>query len=237
MSDCMRIREDLGGYVLEALEPSETDAVRAHLAHCGACAAEHAGIAGLPVLLDAVRADTAPVAALPPEIEERLLDRVARDRRTGPAAAPPRHRRRRPRLAFAAAGLAGVVATVIGALTLLGGDAPAPKRYYVTLRASAAAPGAAARAALYREAGGTRVRLRVSGLPADPGVVYELVCERADGTGVSGGTFRVDASGRAKVTLTTAARVGEYERLRVVRRAGGLSAAAETADVLVGTLN
>ena len=78
---CAHVREELGGYVLGALEPDERDAVAAHLAGCPACAAEHARLAGLPALLR--HADGLEIPAAPPAVEERLLDRVARERGVG----------------------------------------------------------------------------------------------------------------------------------------------------------
>jgi anti-sigma-K factor RskA len=62
------------------------------------------------------------------------------------------------------------------------------------------------------------VRLSVRGLRGSPDTVYELWCLRDDGAKVSAGTFRTDASGRADVSLTTAAVPGEYHRLGVERR-------------------
>ena len=67
--------------------------------------------------------------------------------------------------------------------------------------------------------GGTEVHLWVKGLPPGGETVYEVRCERS-GWSASAGTFRADARGRAYVVLTTAARLGEYERIRVVRRSG-----------------
>ena len=57
----------------------------------------------------------------------------------------------------------------------------------------------------------------MKGLPPGAEAVYEVRCERS-GWSASAGTFRADARGRAYVVLTTAARIGEYERIRVVRR-------------------
>ena len=66
MTGSGHVREDLGGYVLGALEPAEAAAVREHLTSCAPCAAEHARLAGLPELLaladglDAGDADSLP---------------------------------------------------------------------------------------------------------------------------------------------------------------------------------
>jgi hypothetical protein len=68
--------------------------------------------------------------------------------------------------------------------------------------------------------GGTGVHLWASGLPPGPGRVYEVLCD-GKGWSASAGTFRADARGRAEVRLTTAARVGEYERIRIVYRTTG----------------
>nr|WP_079080657.1 zf-HC2 domain-containing protein [Streptomyces sp. NBRC 110030] len=50
------LRLALGGYVLGSLSPAETEQVRAHLAECDECRAEHAKLAGLPALLARVTA-------------------------------------------------------------------------------------------------------------------------------------------------------------------------------------
>ena len=69
----------------------------------------------------------------------------------------------------------------------------------------------------------------VKGLPPGGEAVYEVRCERP-GWSAGAGTFRADAQGRAYVVLTTAARLGEYESIRVVRR-------QDSTDVLSGQLN
>ena len=77
--------------------------------------------------------------------------------------------------------------------------------------------------------GGTQVHLWVKGLPPGDDTVYEVRCERP-GWSASAGTFRADARGGAYVVLTTAARVGEYESMRIVRR-------PDDTPVLTGRLN
>ena len=65
--------------------------------------------------------------------------------------------------------------------------------------------------------GATSVLPRALGLPRDPAIVYEVQCD-APGWSASAGTFRADSHGRAYVVLNTAARRGEYDAMRIVRR-------------------
>ncbi len=226
---CGQIREELGGYVLGALEPAEREAVAAHLARCPECAVEHARIAALPALL--AHADGLEIPTAPPAVEERVLDQIARERG---AARPTRRRRRRriPRWVGGRALVAGALAgAVLGAgVTALvlrdDGTGPTPASYSLVLSGSG---DASARAELEPGRGGTEVHMWVKGLPPGGDIVYEVRCERP-GWSASAGTFRADARGRAYVVLTTAARLGEYERIRVVRR-------SDTSDVLSGELN
>jgi hypothetical protein len=220
-------RDDLGAYILGALDPAERDAVEAHLAECPACAAEHARLAGLPALLRHAEGLEIPAASL--DVEERLLDRVAHERGAKPRrgsglgarlaraaglGAHGRLRRSRTVVAAAVAGAAiGAAATAL-AIGLGGEPDPPPAQYQLQLTGTT---GASARAELQPGRGGTEVHLWVKGLPPGAEAVYEVRCERA-GWSASAGTFRADARGRAYVILTTAARIGEYERIRVVRR-------------------
>lgn len=229
MSSCDDHRALLGGYVLEALEPDEATTVRSHLETCPACAAEHESLAGLPALLELSRGIDHPIEPLPAGFEDDLLDRFSRER----GESPPRRRRRLPRLTWTLPRVAvasAVVAAAFGAGTVAllkdGGPAPGPNgwdgSYMLPLRASAAAPGASARVALARTNGGTRVHLWARGLPADPNQVYEMLCEGVQRS-ASAGTFRADGRGHVDVLLTTAVRVGEYDRVRIVRVTGAKS--------------
>ena len=212
MTACEHMRPELGGYVLGALEPEEEAAVRAHLATCAQCAAEHASMTGLPRLLALavpIEDDGPPAPA--PAVEERVLDAIAGER---PQRAPRRRRRLRLRvLAPVAAALAAVAVALV--LALGGGDEPAPG-FEVALK-PVAGETASGRAVLASADAGIKMQLWVRGLPPDPGIVYEVQCD-APGWTASAGTFRVDSSGRAYVVLNTAARRGEYDAIRVVRR-------------------
>ena len=231
MTRCDEIRLDLGGYVLGALEPDEAAAVREHLETCAACVAEHARIAELPALLAlADGLEDVPALKPPQAVEERLLDAVARER----ARPPERPRRRTWRvrgLAVAAAVL--VAGTTVFAVTR-GGEEPA-SGYDVRLQPAAGVTGSG-HAQLESVAGGTALHLWVRDLPADPGIVYEVHCD-APGWSASAGTFRVDTRGKAYVVLTTAARRGEYDAIRIVRRERDASGEATTTTVLGAELS
>jgi hypothetical protein len=227
---CAHVRDELGGYALAALEPAEHDAVAAHLARCPECAAEYERLAALPALL--AHADGLEIPDAPAAVEERVLDAIARERGAGQRTRRMRRPRRLPGWTrgrtLAAGALAGaVLGAGVMALALQDGDpAATPAKYALVLRGDG---GASARAELASGRGGTEMHMWVRGLPPGGDAVYEVRCERP-GWSASAGTFRADARGRAYVVLTTAARLGEYERIRVVRR-------PDDTDVLSGQLN
>jgi anti-sigma factor RsiW len=206
---CRDLRPLLGAYVLGALEPDEAAAVREHVAACPACATEQSRLAPLPGLLTLAAGAQRVVEEPPsPAMEERLLDTVARE--------APRRRARLPRrrriLGFAAAGLTAAALAATGIAVVGGGDPP-----YVHLRATSASTGATAKAELSQVDEGTVMHLWVSGLPRDSAAVYEVHCD-APGWSESAGTFRVNGQGRAYVELNTAARRGQYDRIRITRK-------------------
>jgi anti-sigma factor RsiW len=210
------VHEDIGAFVLGALDSDSERRVREHLAKCPECAAAHSELAGIPSLLDlAVVTGATEDEPLPPAIEERLLDRFARER-----VERPQRRRWRPWIAFGlASALAGaavaVAALVIGLNFEKDGGRPA-SQYQLAFRKLGPAPAnASARAGLRTSEAGTVVRLWVYNL--QPGDVYEVWCD-APRWSASAGTFRVDAKGDAYVILTTAVKKGQYDRIRLVRR-------------------
>jgi hypothetical protein len=225
---CAHFRDELGAYVLSALDPAERDAVAAHLERCPDCAAEHERLAGLPALL--VHAEGLEIPEAPPAIEERVLDEIARERGTGRRLRRPNRRwlpgwARGRALAVGALAGAALGAGVM-AFALHEDQAPTPRSYALVLRGDS---GASARAELAPRRGGTELHMWVKGLPPGGDAVYEVRCERP-GWSASAGTFRADSRGRAYVVMTTAARLGEYERISVVRR-------PDATDVLSGQLN
>ena len=225
------VHEDIGAYVLGGLDAADEKRIAAHIAECEQCAAAHAELAGLPGLLDlAVVTGATDEEPLPPSIEERLLDRFARER-----VAPQKKRRWRPRIALGASG-ALVGAAAAFALLVFGlnfernGGRPAVD-YGVKLTPVGTATNASARAGLRTTPGGARVLMWVYNLPGKPGDVYEVLCD-APGWTASAGTFTVDAQGNAYVVLTTAMKKGHYDQIRIVRRAHLGNGRIETYDLL-----
>ena len=180
------VRDDLGGYVLGALEPAERDAVEAHLAELRRRArAELARLAGLPALLRP--AEGLEIPAAPPAVEERLLDRIAQRAWREAAGGGLRARLARRRLALGAHGLAAPRAC--GARRRAGrrdarrrrhrarvgtGDEAGAPRGRSTRCSSRAPPARGARAELEPGRGGTEVHLWVKGLPPGAEAVYEV---------------------------------------------------------------
>jgi hypothetical protein len=209
---CEHVRPDLAAYALGALELAEAAAVEAHVATCPDCAAELAELQPLPGLI--ARAEGLEIPAPPAALEERILDRVAASR-------PRRRRLRRPRrlgalVATALAGVAIGAGAAALAITVIGeGDDGGGGTHGYDLVIDSD-DGVSARARFQPNDGGTEVHLWVDGLPPGGKAVYEVKCERP-GWSAGAGTFRADAQGKAYVVLTTAARIGEYERIRIVR--------------------
>jgi hypothetical protein len=229
------VHEDIGAFVLGALDDDSAKRVREHLATCPECAAAHSELAGIPGLLDlAVVTGATDEEPLPPAIEERLLDRFARERVERPA-----RRRWRPRIALgigsALAGAAIAVAALTVGLNFHKDAGRPPSQYRLAFQRLGSAPvNATARAGLRTSQAGTVLRLWVNNLPT--GDVYEVWCD-APGWSASAGTFRVDAKGNAYVILTTAVKKGEYDRIRLVRREHVAGGKVVPSDILAAKLS
>jgi len=224
VTGCDDMRHSIGAYVLGALDIEEAAQVHRHLQDCPECAAERDALAPLPDLLGvASGAEKATAEPLSPAFEERLLDAYARDRADAPrrrGLGPFARLKRRASRRWVLAGggvAAAAVAAIVAAVVLVGGNEP-PPRYDLALQSTEAAPEARARARLDSVPSGTELHLWVRGMTGDPKAVYEVLCD-APGWTASAGTFRVNAEGRAYVVLNTAARRGEYDAIRIIRRA------------------
>jgi hypothetical protein len=66
--------------------------------------------------------------------------------------------------------------------------------------------------------------------------VYEVLCD-AEAWTATAGTFRTDANGKAVVILTTALRKGEYDGIRIVRRAHKPDGRLVRRDILTAKLS
>ena len=217
MSGCRSHAQQIGPYVLGALEPGEMDEMRAHLESCARCAAEVRALAGLPELLDQVKADE-PVATPRPELEDAVLDRFVRDRA---AAGEPAVRRRRRRLGWRPLAAAAALAVALVAALVVawpGGDDSAYARAELEGRGGQAVAWADAVDA------GTRVRIRADHLP---GGAYELWCVREDGRWINGGSFHAREDGVTAADLTAAVWPGEYHVVVITRPSSGGERGAE----------
>jgi anti-sigma-K factor RskA len=208
VSGCRGHADQVGPYVLGALEPDEMEEMRRHLAGCARCTAEVRSLAELPALLDMAQADDQ-MAVPSPGLEDEVLDRFVRER-----AQPAPRRRRWPRLAIPAVAVAALVAALLVAV-IPGSD---PAYAHADLWSLPAGGGAEGTADVAEVAAGTRVKLQADHLPVTRGRTYELWCVRGDGRWINGGTFQARSDGTAAAELTAAVEPGEYHVVVITRR-------------------
>jgi anti-sigma-K factor RskA len=211
--DHSRFGDEVGAYLLGALEPDERVAFEHHLASCADCRLE---VDELAVAVDALPRSVEQVAP-PPTLKASLMASVRREARGG-GMAPSRGARwreqvlRRP--AFAAAAAVALLALGVGAGALVGALSRGGDEQQV-LRAQvdqALGPGAVAE--LVRTDGDAGAILRVSGMrQPPPGQVYEVWLRRGkrversslfdvarDGSGAAGIPERLDGVDEVLVT-------------------------------------
>lgn len=231
------VRDELGGYLLGALDPPEADHVRWHLRHCEACRQEHDRLAAAGRALSFLQRPQEALPALPPMLETdvmRGLQRETTRRGRAPrggwrATLGPLGRRRALAGAFA-----GCAATV-SVLALAGAFSDGPAPVQVVALSSPGSP-ARADARLRSDASGTQVRLRIHGLaPTRRGQIYEVWLVRDAGR-VSAGTFTVEAAEEVRLTLMTAARSAGYDRIGITREPDALDPGRNGPNVLAGRL-
>jgi anti-sigma factor RsiW len=199
---CDDRRADLGAAAIGRLDAAELAALDAHVASCEACRAERARLVQVAALLPLFDPSTPPSTGAPPELELRVLERIADERQ--------RARRRRSALVaggIAAAVLVGVVALSV---TALRGDDQAEVDGIEVAFADAPA-GVDASALIVPDGDATLVSLDVTGL--DPGIVYALWLSDDDGERAPAGTFKPEADGRARVALPCAMQLADAARI------------------------
>jgi anti-sigma-K factor RskA len=220
---------ELGGYVLGALEPGETERFEEHLAECADCRAEVGRLSGVRRLLE----ESAPPVDVPAGLAARTFEAVER------AARSERQRvgqRRVVGAVAAAVALIVVTAGTVFGISRLGDPDDGAER---EIRLEAATAGHQRGSAYVRQmVSGTRVRLELTRLtPNRSGTYYECwyIGER-DRPGhpdrVSAGSFSVGADGTANVTMLTAARFERYPRMAVTLEPADGNPSANGPEVL-----
>jgi anti-sigma factor RsiW len=201
------LRLSLGAYVLGALDPTERAEVDAHLADCGACRDELAGLAAMPGLLARVRLEDVlePEPSPTPAMSERLLRRLRAARR-----------QRRRRFAVAGAVVALAAAGVGAAVLSTGNGGPAGQP--ASVAAVNPQTGVSARLNLRPAAWGTAVHVRLRGVPAE--TRCRLIAVSKSGTREVAGTWRATYDGTADVQASTAIPRDQLASFAVVNQAG-----------------
>ncbi|MGQ0838881.1 anti-sigma factor family protein [Actinokineospora sp.] len=206
MSAPQHNREQLGAYVLGALDPREAQAVRAHLANCPDCRREVADLAALRGALDEIP----PEAFLdgPPDndlVLQRTLRRMS-------AQAPPRRSR-----ALVAAGVAVLAAITLGGGFVVGRGtapdtgiaAPVPSNARIA-EATDPDSGAVMAVRLVPQGGWVRVNVTVKGAPTGARCLLRVVPRTGDPV-VAGSWLVSEKGSREGTTLDGAALVDPAE--------------------------
>lgn len=181
---CREVQQEVATALLSG---GELDALAAeHVAVCPLCAAEQASLRQVARVMAAASTDDVNRPLAPPAgdvLLQRILtaaadERVAHDRRA-----------RIGRILAAAAAVAVLVAGIAIGISLLAPDH--------TITASASTTGLSATADIERTAGGSELRIAVTGVPADTDCV--VIVQTADGRSVPIAAWRAEYSGTAHV--------------------------------------
>ena len=214
---CEAWQASLTGWLTAQLPPDEEAALLAHLDTCGACRAEADSLFDVAAVLLGTDTAGSEVAEAPPaDLGDRIVHRVARERRA--------RRAGRVTLAMSAAA-AAVVAAVV--MTRDPGSDPVRGEPVVFARE---AGGADASAVLAAEGDGSVVHLVARGL--EPGVTYSLWLTPPGGgysDRVAAGTFRPDEDGAVDAELRSALPAKETGRVWATTPEGGIVLDTESA--------
>ena len=205
----------LGAYVLDALEPGETEDVSNHVAGCSICQDEVVRLAWIPGLLRTVTLED--IAGLDePSILEETPHTSALDRpRTAPSSKRTTRRWRRPVAVLA--GLAAAAA-IAGATTIGIEEFAHTHRQPVAIRTVDPHSHVQAAVTLSARTWGTEMRLTLSSVPS--GAHCSLVAHARDGRSDTAATWVATYYGSADVTGTTAIPIDQLSQLDVVTSDG-----------------
>ena len=175
---CREWRERIGALLLGQLPEEERFATEAHLDGCPACRAEAEALAPVASLLGRADPDRlVPAPAPPPRLGERIVGRIAVERRT--------ERRRRTRLRLGLTAAAAAAAAAAAVVTLVGSDQSTPSE---TVAFQSLPRGASAEATLAPRPWGSEISVRVHGFR--PGTLCQVWLRRSNGKRVPAGSFR-----------------------------------------------
>jgi anti-sigma factor RsiW len=222
--------DDLAAYTLGSLEDLERTRVETHLASCATCASKVREYRGVIGVLPAGLAPASP----PPEAWTAIQAAAQAPRQARP------RRLRWPRLAWPA--LAAVAASLLiwnvvlqRELTRYASgpqvEALARRPGRMVILTEGKKPGGSAR--LFVAADGGHGHLAVAGLrPLPPARTYQLWFVRPNAPAVTGGTFTVDARGRAWATIDVPVSLEETRTVTVTEEPAPGSAAPSGRQVL-----
>ncbi|MGH2709970.1 MAG: anti-sigma factor family protein [Actinomycetota bacterium] len=190
MSDSHRPwREQLGSLVLGHLSQAEESSLRSHLDGCAECSREADQLASVAAVLPTAdrRRVVEPISPPPVELEERVFQRLAGERRRAEL-------RLRRRMGVRIAGGLAAAAIALTALVIATGDqsAPAPPGGVEMVAFESVPPGGEASAQLRPVPDGIEVELQIRGMPSGDWVI---AVERADGTEAQADAFGAPSGG------------------------------------------
>jgi anti-sigma factor RsiW len=177
----------IGAYTLGTLEPDDHLRITAHLEDCATCGAAVQEFVLLPGLLD--RVDRADAVAAQPAPSESAFQRLA-------AAAASQRLDRRRRWAVAAAVAAAVIVAVVASSVVW-----SHTNQSRTTAVAASAGSVHARATLEPVATGSRLTLRLSGVPAEQRC--RLIAVSRDGHRETAASWKATYRGTATINGTT----------------------------------
>jgi anti-sigma-K factor RskA len=240
--------DDVAGYVLGTLDPTEADTFQSHLATCRACRDEVDALRAFPALLD----DLPELLDVPADLEARTFAAIeaAAERRTETTRVPsddnvvPIERARRLRFRVASRVVLSAAAALIIGLTagtmINRTKSPAPALASFSL--ASPEPSSAHGTAVVRKAsGGVAIDMKVSGLPASPPGTFYTCWLVGDGdtiahqNRVSVGSFVVHEHETVHVRWTTAADLTKFSNLGITLEPSNGEPRHQGPKVLVGT--